>query len=214
MKLIKLAILGLAFATIVPAAAMAQTGGVGLQLPGVGATSSATTTPPGLSTTTVVTTTVSTTSADTDNNNNDNGSSNNSGSNRRDLSCSPELQSVATGVAATVRLSGGNGTYSVSAPGYTAINTQDNRFTFTYLTPGRKSVVATSGSQDATCVIEVTGESLAPEGASEAEQVTVTTELVPDEEDNDADGLPWLWIILALVVIAGIVAVVKSRGNK
>lgn len=209
MKSIKLAILGLAFAALAPAVSFAQTGGIGVQLPGGGVTTTATTTIP---TSTTVTTTNGTTSAGTGNNNNDDSSNGNSNNSNKNLTCSPSLQTVETGTLASVRLSGGNGTYSISAPGYTAINTDNNRFSFTYKTPGRKSVVATSGSQEATCVIEVTGASLVAAGATEAEQVTVSAEKVADEDS--APMTWWPWILIGMVAIVAIAAIVRSRSTK
>lgn len=212
MKLIKLAILGFAFATVVPAVSFAQSN-VGLQLPGVTTTVSTTAGTSTTVTTTMATSSTGTNSGSNENNNNSNNGSNNNSNDNRNLTCSPSLQTVETGTTAAVRLSGGNGTYSLSAPGYTVINTDNNRYSFTYKTPGRKSIVATSGSQQATCVIEVTGASLLPAGASEADQVVVIADTVADTEESKPMTW-WPWILVVLVAVAAIVALARSRSSK
>lgn len=190
----------LALGTFLPGLALAQTTTVGAGFPGasLGVTSSIVTSTSMSSTTDAPVTPGAPPS-----------SSSNRDDDDRDLRCTPSDQSVATGEVATVRVRGGNGTYSLSAPGFTTVNTRNNRFSFTFSTPGGKTVVVTSDGQSDACEITVTGAALASAGATEADQVAVEAAT----EETAARG-NWPWIALIVILVLGLGAWAVSRTRK
>lgn len=72
------------------------------------------------------------------------------------LVCAPPNQTVGIGGAAQVSAVGGNGTYAWSAPGGTIASGNQVNFGTSYSTAGAYTITVTSGSETATCQVDVT----------------------------------------------------------
>lgn len=90
------------------------------------------------------------------------------------LVCSPSYQQVAAGQPVTFSAAGGTGTYSWSSADRTFNNVGQN-LTTTLQTTGAQTVIVSSGSQTATCTVNV----IAPAGAISYPGPTLTPTYVP-----------------------------------
>ncbi|MDR3571591.1 MAG: hypothetical protein P4L81_05375 [Candidatus Pacebacteria bacterium] len=71
------------------------------------------------------------------------------------LYCSPAAQNLTVGQTATVSASGGNGTYTWSAPDLNITNPNGSGFSANYASTGLKTLTVTSGGLTATCAVNV-----------------------------------------------------------
>lgn len=78
---------------------------------------------------------------------------------RRDepLVCTPASQSAGVNQSVSLRVSGGNGSYSWNAPGSQNLNGRGDSVSLRYPTSGLKTITVSSAGQTATCFVQVTG---------------------------------------------------------
>ncbi len=82
--------------------------------------------------------------------------------NTSSLSCSPVLQATNVGQSVQFSATGGNGSYTWSSPDLTISNPTGSGFSANFGSSGTKSVVVQSGSNTATCIVNVTGGTVTP----------------------------------------------------
>jgi len=73
------------------------------------------------------------------------------------LVCRPASQTASVNQLVSLTVSGGNGTYAWNAAGSQGIDGRGTSVALRYPTSGLKTVTVTSGSQTATCFVQVTG---------------------------------------------------------
>lgn len=71
------------------------------------------------------------------------------------LACTPASQTVSLGQTAHVSASGGDGTYTWSAPGLTINNPYGTGFDANFATGGVKTITVSSGNSTASCLVNV-----------------------------------------------------------
>ncbi len=87
------------------------------------------------------------------------------------LTCAPATQNVTLGNNAAVTASGGDGTYTWSAPGLNIVNPTGTGFSANYASIGMKTITVTSAGQTASCTVNVL--------ASSATSTPTTTSTTP-----------------------------------
>lgn len=73
------------------------------------------------------------------------------------LICTPSSQSAGVNQSVSLRVSGGNGSYSWNAPGSQNLNGRGDSVSLRYPTSGLKTITVSSAGQTATCFVQVTG---------------------------------------------------------
>lgn len=91
------------------------------------------------------------------------------------LFCSPAAQNVILGQTASVSASGGNGSYTWSAPGLNITNPTGTGFSANYASSGLETLTVTSAGLTATCAVNVL-----PVGTITTPVTPVTTPSLPD----------------------------------
>ncbi len=79
------------------------------------------------------------------------------GTNTGTLACSPSVQTANAGQSVTFSASGGNGFYTWSGQNLVVINPTGTSFNVSYPSGGTRMITVTSGSESASCTINVVG---------------------------------------------------------